>query len=243
MARIFRASAPTFSALAALAGCVCALAPAAAQTLSTTSKLRAIDPRTASKLVVNLVKPDYPAVAKVNYIQGYVRLAVLVAPDGRVSEAHVVQGHPLLAASALSAVRQWVYRPLRSRSGPVPFQTSVDLRFALYGRWLQKFPPNPVEDFNRQVQPPEVLESPGGNTEGALVVLRVLVDDKGLALDARPLRGPSTHYDTAQRIVEYWKFRPARWGAVPVPWYLEVNVPVEGWEAARAEAGSRLRCP
>lgn len=57
------------------------------------------------------VAPVYPPLALAARVQGSVRLECVIGEDGRVSDIAVVQGHPLLDAAAIEAVRQWRYLP------------------------------------------------------------------------------------------------------------------------------------
>ncbi len=111
------------------------------------ARLLVLNSREASRLIVDQVRPEYPPLAKVNYIQGPVRIQLLVARGGRVAEAHVIRGHPFLAAEALKAV-----------------------------------------------------------------------------------------FAAARKNLEHLKFQPARWGNHPVPWYIDLEVPVEGIPAVQHTA-------
>ena len=51
--------------------------------------------------------PHYPEMAKAMKLSGTVRVAVKVAPNGRVVWAEVLGGHPLFAAVAVDAARQF----------------------------------------------------------------------------------------------------------------------------------------
>ena len=55
------------------------------------------------------VKPVYPDVARQMHITGTVRLEATVAPDGKVRDARVVGGSPMLAQEASNAVKKWKY--------------------------------------------------------------------------------------------------------------------------------------
>ena len=55
------------------------------------------------------VKPVYPDVARQMHITGTVRLEATVAPDGKVRDARVVGGSPMLAQEATNAVKKWKY--------------------------------------------------------------------------------------------------------------------------------------
>lgn len=57
------------------------------------------------------VDPDYPQFLRERGIEGAVRVKVTVQADGKVREVQVVGGNPILAESAISAVKQWRYSP------------------------------------------------------------------------------------------------------------------------------------
>lgn len=198
----------------------------AAQSTSPDAKPIVLDAQSASRLMLARANPEYPPIAKHNFIQGRVRVQVVVTREGRVREAHVIRGHPFLAASALAAVRRWIYRPFTTRSGPAEFLTLVDVNFALRSKKIEQVPSQPERDLKRQVRPPVMVETPSELAGSDSVQLRVLVDEKGQVIDSQPEGGLPSHFQAAQRAVEHWTFRPARWGSLPVPWYVDINVPV-----------------
>lgn len=207
-------------------GCLSLACFAAAQTKSSKKGPVIVDRKDAANLILNQTKPDYPPLAKVNYIQGRVRMRLLVSSEGRVVDCNVIQGHPFLAVAALSAVRHWLYRPLKGPTGPVPFITLVEVNFTLRNLQPEKFPPEAVKDLNRQVRPPQVLDGPSEQLH--LVHLRILVSESGQALDVNPVSDFPSQYDWAMRMAGHFRFQPARWGSITVPWYLDVEVPAEG---------------
>lgn len=225
-------------ALLVVAGLISAV-PAPAQTSPSPSKVPYLDPKIAAKLVVAQERPPYPTIARINYIQGQVRVQLRVTREGKVSESHVVRGHPFLAVEALKAIRRWLYRPFKTKSGPTEFSTVVDVNFALHTKPLKPVPSEPELDLSRQVRPPEVLERPLLTMHRASVRMRVLVNDKGTVLDSRLLTGLPQHLAAARRELGRWTFRPARWGALAVPWYLEVDIPVDDWPSEEGTAGSQ----
>lgn len=191
----------------------------------------------ADRLLVKRPAPEYPAIAKINYIQGQVRVHAVVGSGGEVSEAHVVRGHPFLAVPALKAIKNWIFKPAKSRSGPKEFQTVVDVNFTLHNRKIIPTPAKPEEDLRRQVHPPELLETLVNADTAEMVRMKVLVSSEGHVLDSQPLRSSSNHMQEARRVVANWNFRPARWGAIAVPWYMEVDVPVVApWPAPQGSA-------
>ncbi|MGH9326284.1 MAG: TonB family protein [Terriglobia bacterium] len=182
----------------------------------------------AHRLLLNEVRPKYPPLAQINYIHGHVRLLVTVACDGRVKSIHVLRGHPFLALAALKAIRRWVYRPFMTRSGPAEFQTMVDVNFSLVSPNLENFPPQPDKFVARAVQPPRVRHKAARPAAaGAVARLRVLVDKKGHVVDSTLLSGTPAEFTAAKKVVARWNFQPARWGNLSVPWYADVNVPVQ----------------
>jgi TonB family protein len=202
-----------------------------------------LDANVAWKLLRSHDQPEYPPVAKLNFIQGSVRLQLLVSTEGRVREAHVLDGHPILAASALRSVHSWLFRPFKTKVGPAPFSTLVDVVFSLQTRKLSPFPAHPEEYLDRQVKPPEILQAPSAASDGDSVRLRVLVGDTGEAIDTRPLSGRSAYFAAARKLVSCWTFKPALWGSLAVPWYLDVDVPIEAWIAARGSSIPPSGCP
>ena len=81
--------------------------------------------------LVRTVRPAYPELARQAGIQGVVRLEATIGEDGKVEDAKVLSGHPVLAQPALEAVRQWRYLPTRVNGKPVSVVTIVDVEFRL----------------------------------------------------------------------------------------------------------------
>ena len=80
---------------------------------------------------VKHVNPVYPEVAARAMVQGNVVVELQISTEGRVTEARVVQGIPLLDAAALAAVRQWVYTPPLVDGVPVRLIMTVTVRFKI----------------------------------------------------------------------------------------------------------------
>src|SRR3954463_16201471 len=51
--------------------------------------------------------PVYPPIARVAHISGDVKLSLEIAPDGTVTTARVLSGHPMLVTSATEAIKKW----------------------------------------------------------------------------------------------------------------------------------------
>jgi TonB family protein len=182
---------------------------------------------TAARLLIHVEKPDYPSIAKVNFIRGTVELKIKVTSKGRVSEAHVIEGEPILAAAALKSVQKWLYRPYVSQEGPVPFSTYVTIKFNLHpNRFRGRFPKGADDYLKRQVRPPEVISRPQQDPSAVGIQMKVLVGSKGEVVDATSSKAGKAEMDLARKSLRSWKFRPARWGALRVPWYVTVTVPL-----------------
>jgi TonB family protein len=87
-------------------------------------------------------KPDYPDEARRLGIGGPVILEASVDAEGKVTDARVLRGLPLLNEAAVAAVRKWRYQPLlladsqagdtdEGRAGkPTPFILTVTVTFS-----------------------------------------------------------------------------------------------------------------
>jgi protein TonB len=71
----------------------------------------------------------YPELASKNNIKGTVHLLATVGTNGRVKAVKVLNGHPLLAQSAIDAVMQWVYRPTMLNGVSQESQVDIVLNF------------------------------------------------------------------------------------------------------------------
>lgn len=61
------------------------------------------------RTIVQRVEPEYPEIAKNLNLHGTVKLRIWIKPDGTVRRLEYIGGHPLLAESALKAVKNWKY--------------------------------------------------------------------------------------------------------------------------------------
>jgi protein TonB len=79
--------------------------------------------------LINRVEPVYPKIAMLTGTQGAVKLHAIIAKDGNIESLSVVSGHPMLAAAAVDAVRQWRYRPYYLNGEPVEVETFITVNF------------------------------------------------------------------------------------------------------------------
>ena len=200
-----------------------------------------IGAKKAAQLVAHQPVPEYPPLAKVNYIQGRVQLGIEVTADGKVAHAHVLGGYPLLAASALETIRTWTYTPLITPAGPSAFVTTVDMNYSLRIHMSDVRPTQAERDLSRQVKPPEVIRRPENTPLKTLVHMHLLLNDQGRVIDSEPPLETVSRLTPGNEVLQGWAFRPARWGSLPVPWYLDVEVPVSEARAPQASADPQHR--
>ena len=80
-------------------------------------------------LAIRKVTPQYPVIARSAHVTGPVQVQVLISEEGRVIDAEVLSGNPLLRQAALAAARQWVFRPTLLSNVPVKVQGLLTFNF------------------------------------------------------------------------------------------------------------------
>ena len=85
----------------------------------------------AANQPIHRVEPEYPPEAQQRHLQGSVVLDVQILRDGTVGNVSTVSGEPILADSAVRAVRQWRYRPNLIHGQPVEGQATITVNFKL----------------------------------------------------------------------------------------------------------------
>jgi TonB family protein len=69
-----------------------------------------------NRKVKSKVAPMYPDLARRMNITGVVKVLITVTTSGSVKDAKLVGGHPVLANSALDAVKKWRFEPAPQES-------------------------------------------------------------------------------------------------------------------------------
>jgi protein TonB len=80
---------------------------------------------------IKKIQPPYPPIAKAARASGAVQVQVTISEEGRVIEAAVISGHPLLRDAAVQAARQWVFKPTELSGVPVKVQGVLTFNFTL----------------------------------------------------------------------------------------------------------------
>ncbi len=78
-------------------------------------------------------QPAYPPLAKQARISGKVILHALISKEGTIEGLTLVSGHPMLAPSAIEAVKRWKYKPYLLNGEPVEVDTTIEVNFNLNG--------------------------------------------------------------------------------------------------------------
>jgi protein TonB len=84
-------------------------------------------------LLVHRVEPAYPTLARSARVQGEVVLSAVIDTTGQITNLQLVSGHPMLVPAALSAVREWRYKPYLLNGQPVEVETTITVIFSLQG--------------------------------------------------------------------------------------------------------------
>ena len=84
-------------------------------------------------LLIRKVQPVYPPLARQARIQGNVVLQAEISKDGTIENLRLMSGHPMLAPSAIEAVKQWRYKPYFLNGEPVEVETQITVIFSLSG--------------------------------------------------------------------------------------------------------------
>ena len=79
--------------------------------------------------LLHRVAPVYPAEARLLRLEGTVILAAMIMEDGTVGDVKVVEGSPVLAQSAVDAVKHWRYKPYELDGKPVKKEIRINVDF------------------------------------------------------------------------------------------------------------------
>ena len=83
-----------------------------------------------AQLIVR-VEPPYPPLARQIHREGRVELRAIISTEGTIESLEVLSGDPFFIQSALSAVRQWRYRPTILNGRPIEVDTHITVIYTL----------------------------------------------------------------------------------------------------------------
>jgi protein TonB len=106
--------------------------PVAVPKVATPQRVR-VSQGVTQGLLIKKVQPNYPPLARQARIQGSVLLQAEISKDGTIENLRLISGHPMLAPSAIEAVKQWRYKPYILNGEPVEVETQITVNFTLGG--------------------------------------------------------------------------------------------------------------
>jgi protein TonB len=77
------------------------------------------------------IRPIYPKEAKDKQVEGTVALDVLIDQAGKVRQVSVIEGPQVFRASALEAMKKFLFRPAKVDGKPVAVRIRYSLNFKL----------------------------------------------------------------------------------------------------------------
>jgi protein TonB len=91
-----------------------------------------LTPEMVRPVLLHKVSPTYPDVPRKARLEGRVTVQAVIGLDGSVESVEILRTtNPLFDAAALSAVRQWRYRPATMNGVPVRVYFTVEVGFVL----------------------------------------------------------------------------------------------------------------
>ena len=82
-------------------------------------------------LLIRRVEPTYPPLARSARVQGEVVLSAVISTNGEIENLQLVSGHPMLVPAAITAVKQWKYKPYLLNGQPTEVETTITVIFTL----------------------------------------------------------------------------------------------------------------
>ena len=82
-------------------------------------------------VAIRKVPPEYPMTTG-RGVQGLVRVQALIGADGRVDDTRIVESVPLLDEAAMTAIRQWEFKPAMAKGQAVPVWVTIPVRFSIH---------------------------------------------------------------------------------------------------------------
>jgi TonB family protein len=212
----------------------------------------AVDKTQMAGQIVKKAAPIYPPLARQAEIQGTVVLRVQISKSGDVENIQLVSGHPMLAPSAIEAVKQWKYRPYLVNGEPVNVETDVTVNFTLAdespGRRVNAdpiprvFSSSPADAAQTAVPrrvrvssgvaqgllvskvPPQYPHDAKGQGIQGSVVLSVTIDKEGNVANIQVVSGHPSLVPASIEAVKQWKYKPYLIDGDPVEVDTQVTV-------------------
>jgi|SRR5580700_1162506 TonB family protein len=206
--------------------------PPASQPSQTSPDQPSAAPQDSTKLEpIRTVKAAYPLEARDKQLQGQVWVKIQVSETGDVESAELISGDPVLAKSAIEAVKQWKFKPFIKNGKPISVSSKLPFSFAFSGNIRdEEVPTDTTAAIKRvrvskgvsqgllvyRVQPVYPLEARREGIQGQ-VILRAVISKEGRISGLTLISGPKELAPAAIGAVEQWRYKP----------YLLMGDPVE----------------
>jgi TonB family protein len=189
-------------------------------------------------LIRKRVNPQYPGMARTDFVDGDVLMDVVIASDGSVRDIKVTHGLPQLISSATHAVSQWEYEPARINGVAIACKAKIKVSFKIVADPAAMAAANAAENSapggvhgvkpSLPPPPPGVMRISGRVMAGMLekrvepvyaadslaldargdVVLLATIAKTGEVGDVQVVSGPMRFRDAAIEAVKQWRYQP-----------------------------------
>lgn len=175
--------------------------------------------------LIEVVTPQYPA--DLQTITGKVVVRIVISTEGRVIEAKVLSGHPMLMSATLDAVKQWKFRPYVLNNERVEVDTTATVEYKadpphvvtpkpFQGPRKLRVSQSVVEGMMlTKVGPVYPLEAQAKHIQGD-VILQATIDKEGNIAGLKVISGHPLLAEAATEAVRQWKYKPYRLNGEPV---------------------------
>jgi len=149
------------------------------------------------------VQPTYPQEALAEGIRGIVILELVIDTEGRVVEIHTIRSIPGLDEAAMTAARQWRYKPVKVDGKLVSVRLTVPITFALKLPDVSRA--QGIPELRQGVTPP--WPTAGAQGRGGKATADVTLDPDGRIGLARIIQGEEPWSTSLLQALRTWRFR------------------------------------
>lgn len=165
--------------------------------------------------LIKKVNAKYPPEALKAGVSGKVVLEATTNKEGDVSDAVVIDGHPLLNPAALDALRQWKYEPYLIKGVKKPVKFTVVMNFKLHkdektGSNEEKplvVSSDQKPKLIKKVNPEYPEDALKAGIQGK-VVIEATTDKQGIVVEAKVIDGHPLLNKAALKALKQWKYEP-----------------------------------
>jgi len=118
------------------------LAPCLAQDATASRKSIQVPEPEMAKRLTNVIAPKLPEGALLKCSNALVMLNIIIDETGKVSDEKVTSGYQELRDSAVTAIKQWTYKPYERHGNPIAVNTQVSIFFLGDGESFPMYSPD-----------------------------------------------------------------------------------------------------